>query len=1304
MKIGDIVDGRFEVEDDGIAGGMGVIHKARDRVTGERVALKLVRCSSPEAAARFAREARVLSELSHPNIVRYVAHGTTAGGDAFLAMEWLDGEDLAHRLERKGLTMEESLSLLRSAADAIGAAHASGVVHRDVKPSNLFLRDRDVRQVIILDFGVARLQDESGARTATGQAIGTIGYMAPEQARGDKLVDARADVFALGCVLFECLTGRAAFQGEHAVAILAKILLEPSQHISAVRDDVPEDIESLVDRMMSKDPARRPADGRAVVEALAQLANVPVSQRTPMSSAGRISITGTEQQMVSVVVATSGTHAASLAPTLTPDEAHTRLEPMREAVRPFRARIEVLLDGSVVATLAGSGSATDQAATAARCALAMRARMPRVPMFLATGHRIVSAAVPLGDVIERAVGLVDAMAGAPADAGGRSPIGIDDVTAALLDPRFDVVEGAHGRWLRGERDVVEAPRTVLGKPTPCVGRDRELALLQSILDECASEPVSRAVVVTAPEGFGKSRLWYELVASLRAREVECEVWIGRGDALTAGSPFGMIVPALRRSAGVREGEPLEVRRDKVRSRVSRHVHEDVQRVTEFVGELLGVPFPDDASEQLRAARRDPMIMGDQMRRAWEDLVSAECAVRPLLLVLDDLHWADPPSVDLVGRVLRNLRERPFMVLAAARPEVHDRFPKLWGERDVQHVRLVALTRRAAERLVHEVLGETATTERTRVLVERADGNALYLEELMRAAGRDEPDELPQTVLAMVEARLEALDAQSRRVLRAASIFGPVFWEGGARALLGGDSATQDMRGRLGALVERELVAERSPARFAGEREYAFRQALVRDAAYAMLTENDRRLGHELAARWLERAGEQDAIVIADHYASGGQPTAAVPSYARAAAQALSANDLDAVQVRVEQAVAAGASGEQLGELRLAQAEALRWRGQWREAQAKALEALGLLSKGTTAWWKAAGEVIIAAGNTGDDAVVRLLATRVDGVAARAEARSARVEACARLVVQQRAVGNYEAADEVFASIENSGHDASSAAWIARARANAALIAGRPADYLRSHANAAVGFHSAGDLRNEASARSNIGNALKDLGRYEEAEGRLREAMAIGERLGLHHVVAVARHNLGYVLARRGKLAEARAQAMAAVDAMRQQGDRRGLTASHAYLAAILLALGDGEGGLEQARAAEDVAQSLPTLLPLARAAVARAELACGRPGVALDAAQKALADLEAVGGRVMEGEEIIRLTYAEALEAVGDHAGAAEAIARAHARLAERANAIDDPVWRESFERIAENARIVELAQAWRTPGGAGAPPNEPGG
>src|SRR5262249_40860994 len=137
--------------------------------------------------------------------------------------------------------------------------------------------------------------------------------------------------------------------------------------------------------------------------------------------------------------------------------------------------------------------------------------------------------------------------------------------------------------------------------------------------------------------------------------------------------------------------------------------EDRARVAAFLGEIIGAPFSDDESPLLRGARANPAVMADQVRRAFEDLVSAACAVHPLVLTLEDLHWGDVPSVKLIDAALGKLHDRPLLVVALGRPEVHERFPKLWAARGAQEIRLGELTRRAAERLVRHALGDEAPT-------------------------------------------------------------------------------------------------------------------------------------------------------------------------------------------------------------------------------------------------------------------------------------------------------------------------------------------------------------------------------------------------------------------------------------------------------------------------------------------------------------------------------------------------------------------------------------------------------------------
>src|SRR5688572_30804702 len=184
---------RFVIEAAVAVGGMGTILRARDLQTGKRVALKLLHAAMEED--RFVREARILTELRHPNIVPYVSHGRTESGAMFLAMEWLEGCDLFQRLRQNGLTLHESLTLARAVSEGLCAAHRRGVIHRDIKPSNLFLRDGRVERTTLLDFGIARSEITSDLVTRTGQVLGTPQYMAPEQARGMRDIGPATDLF-----------------------------------------------------------------------------------------------------------------------------------------------------------------------------------------------------------------------------------------------------------------------------------------------------------------------------------------------------------------------------------------------------------------------------------------------------------------------------------------------------------------------------------------------------------------------------------------------------------------------------------------------------------------------------------------------------------------------------------------------------------------------------------------------------------------------------------------------------------------------------------------------------------------------------------------------------------------------------------------------------------------------------------------------------------------------------------------------------------------------------------------------------
>ncbi|WP_394830478.1 protein kinase [Pendulispora rubella] len=1277
LELNSIFAGRFLLEAVAGTGGMAIVYRARDQKRGNApVALKVLRRLGdvPHVHERFAREASVLAQLQHPGIVSYIDHGITPQGDAFLVMEWLEGESLGKRLDRDGLSLVETVTLFRGIVDALSVAHRRGIVHRDLKPENIFLREGRPDRVSLLDFGVARLI--SSELTSTGLALGTPIYMAPEQARGET-IGPSADVFSLGCVMFRCLTGRVLFDGSHPTVIMAGILLHEAPALRALRPSMPKPLETLLARMLEKNPQHRPRDADALLDALNQLA-VLSDEPAPEHAMARTVPLSDEQQLVSVILAVVPTPVA------------VRL-PLADTLRSrFGARVEHLADGSMIATLAQTESmtATDQAVQAARCALFLLEESPVQRIVLTMGRGVVGERLPGGEVMDRAGKLVHA-----SQTSQTPGIWVDDVTAQLLDARFRMSRTESGLCILTAEVDTEEPRLLLGKPTPCVGRRRELAQLQMLLAECCEDSIARLSLVIAPPGIGKSHLRREFVRQVQhdaTRSVE--VWLGRSDPTRAGAPYGLLWDALQRLIGLHDGEEISAQQSRLRERVRRHVPEsEVQFVTEFMGEICKIPFPSETSPKLRSARLALGNLVDQVSVAFTAFVRAESGAHPVLIVLEDLHWGDGLTVRLVDDMLRDCSNRPIMVMALARPDVETLYPKLWAERKREDLRLGGLTKKASSELVTQVLGTQVASDVVERIADQAAGNALFLEELIRFVAQNASDAMPDTVIAMLQARLQRLEPDLRRVLRAASVYGATFWRGGLMALLGERDSVATLDQRLEALLDQELVVRNGTSRFLGDAQYSFRHVLVREAAHSTLTDTDRLQGHRAAAAFLESKGEHDSGVLAEHLVLGGDEERAAEYYARAATEAIDYhNELVIAGTLAERGIACAPKGNTLAALLTTRGRVSFFRYDHANAYSTLQEALSVLRPGSDHWWLAAGTLVLVMAGLLRWGEILELGGKMLTASCDPGAAPLRMRALCYLVMKLIWGGRRAQTAPYLARLDDlvgSLDEARGRVWWELAHLTESLWS-KPDPWGASMAasRAEAVLEQSEYLHLLALTRVFRGCALVHLGSIDAGEPKLRAALETARRKRDPYLLSASTPFLAISLVDKGDAASMDEARCILRELLEGVGDRSLQGVGHAILADIHLRYGELEPAEPLARRAIGMISEYALFRPFADTVLTNVLRQAGRPAEACAHADATLAWVESVGGCGVF-EVRLRLAAFEAHAAAGSPA-AAHVLEGALEQIRLRAEGIPDPRLRDRFlSRDPTNRRVLEEAR-----------------
>lgn len=1289
MEAGTIIDNRFHIAALAGAGGMGAVYRAHDVGTGKTVAIKLIHSHDPTDRARFLREAHVLSSLSHPAIVACLGHGTLSSGEPWMAMEWLEGETLADKLERGPLEPHDTLTIVRAIASALELAHARGIVHRDIKPGNIILERSEPARAHLIDFGVARLRT-AHSFTEFGTVLGTPAYMAPEQIRGASEADDRADLYALGVILFECLTGRLPFVAPSFIGIMTQALFERPPRLRDINPSLSPALESLVDALLEKEPTRRLGPARTVTEALH---STELEHRCthPSSRPITLGLTEDELQFVSIVFVSrdalppESVNAATIA-----DPTEGQLIPAIERIAaPFRGRVEGLHDGTVVVAFSAKGAATDQATMAARTALAIQDLGLGLPVTLATGRSSAHVGSLYSDAAMRASALCTHCLSR------ETSIPIDETTRGLLDMRFSVENRDGVYFLMGEDPFGDPGRLLCGKPAPFVGREREVSLIEHIFDDVIHEPRSAAAILVGETGTGKSRLGRELLAILSRSEPNTEIWVARGEAVRAGGAFGILASALQRAANIREGESMDVRHKKLAEFVQERVTgPKAASILAFLGEIAETRTRHNTDNQeLLAARRDPVLMRDRIRFAFEDLVYALTENRPLVLLLEDLHWGDLPSIKVLEMAAQKLRDRPVFIFALGRPELLETFPKLFTEWSPATIRLSGLSRRACQNFITRIVGDRVTDDVMNSLIERSAGHPLFLEELVRIIAEASPgsgNSLPDTVLAMVQSRVAKVPAEARRILRAASIFGETFWQGGVATLLGATDTESDIQSWLGMLLDWEFIEAKRTSRFPSQAEFRFRHALVRESAYAMLTDIDKTTGHALAGEFLEKVGETSAAWLATHFDLAEQRQRAAPHHLQAARDALVGGDFDAVKLHSDHVIRYCPDTTLIGEARALKADAAQWQGEFEQSAQLAETAIQELERGSTKWFGAAITLAIASLRIIKLENHRELCNELIQWGAENEWTDAYIEAAIRIGLQTYIGGQYQIAQQLLKPVtrllqRRSAYGPRIQALFELLQAANTTVEWRYDRTFKHSLEAARIFAEIGDIRTAAGQRLDASFTLIDLGLFDKAIEICKELIIIAERLAIPRMKSISTTMLGTAFLASGHIDEAFVTLTEGKKLLDVMGDARNGGSLRNKLGRCHRLRKEYDLAEKYLDEAETMLSGLPRMRAMTHAHKAVLFVELKRTNEALEHGSKGMKLLEELG-RIGTDEILVRYAYVQSLRLAQLWEDANRELIKAQDRLNWMASRFDDESVRHTFlTNVDENHRVSQM-------------------
>ncbi len=564
-----------------------------------------------------------------------------------------------------------------------------------------------------------------------------------------------------------------------------------------------------------------------------------------------------------------------------------------EEIERFGGSIDKFIGDNVMGVFGAPVAHEDDPERAVRAGLAMQTAMEEANRQSREKYGVgfsLRVGINSGEVMAGAVGDRYTVMGDPVNVAARLQAAGRPDTVTVGEPTYRAsreavsYERLEPLALKGKEEPVPAWEAtgVLAEPrrgnaraqTPLIGREEEAALLSSLVERVEREGRPHLVTVIGQAGVGKSRLLRELMITLAESDEPPTIRRGQCPPYGAGIAYWALAEVLNDEFDIRDTDAPEAAWEKLRSGVTGLMSElGDESAGERNAALLAIPLGLEPPEEFRHAEADPQRMREALFSAARAAVEAIARRRPLVLAIDDIHWADEGMLDLIDHLTRWVRA-PLLLVCLTRDELLERRPG-WGggRRNATTISLEPLTETETRELVAALMpsSDNGSGDVVPQVAERSGGNPLFAEEMVNRLMEEETVEaqaLPSTVQSLLAARLDSLDPLERRLLQSASVVGQTFWEGALAT-----TATEeglDLGQTLSALEQKDLLVPTQGSRLAGEREYAFKHVLIRDVAYSMLPKSVRCRKHVEVAEFIrERAGERsDGVIglIAEHFA------------------------------------------------------------------------------------------------------------------------------------------------------------------------------------------------------------------------------------------------------------------------------------------------------------------------------------------------------------------------------------------------------------------------------------------------------